>query len=378
MKRMLMVASVPSMIGQFNMGNINILLSLGYHVDVACDWNDRSVWNDDKVEDLKNKLKQINVDIYQVDFSRNIIKINRHIKSCIQLINLIKKKKYNFIHCHSPIGGAISRLVCKKTNTKCIYTAHGFHFYKGAPIQNWILFYPIEKWLSKYTDILITINKEDYNRAKNSFKMKQLEYVAGIGIDLNKLKLKEFNRENYRKELGFTKENFIILSVGELNKNKNHEVVIRAIAELDNNIHYLIAGQGILEDYLINLSKELKVDERVHLLGFRNDIAELNYSADLFILPSLREGLNVSLMEAMACPLPCIASNIRGNNDLIKDTIGGYLVNTNDIVQLRQCINFITSNNENKKIFGKYNKTKVLDFSKEKVVEEIINIYSKV
>lgn len=378
MKRMLMVASVPSMIGQFNMGNINILLSLGYHVDVACDWNDRSVWNDDKVEDLKNKLKQINVNIYQVDFSRNIIKINRHIKSCIQLINLIKKKKYNFIHCHSPIGGAISRLVCKKTNTKCIYTAHGFHFYKGAPIQNWILFYPIEKWLSKYTDILITINKEDYNRAKNSFKMKQLEYVAGIGIDLNKLKLKEFNRENYRKELGFTKENFIILSVGELNKNKNHEVVIRAIAELDNNIHYLIAGQGILEDYLINLSKELKVDERVHLLGFRNDIAELNYSADLFILPSLREGLNVSLMEAMACHLPCIASNIRGNNDLIKDTIGGYLVNTNDIVQLRQCINFITSNNENKKIFGKYNKTKVLDFSKEKVVEEIINIYSKV
>ena len=241
-----MVASVPSMIGQFHMGNINILLSLGYHVDVACDWNDRSVWNDDKVEDLKNKLKQINVDIYQVDFSRNIIKINRHIKSCIQLINLIKKKKYNFIHCHSPIGGAISRLVCKKTNTKCIYTAHGFHFYKGAPIQNWILFYPIEKWLSKYTDILITINKEDYNRAKNSFKMKQLEYVAGIGIDLNKLKLKEFNRENYRKELGFTKENFIILSVGELNKNKKHEVVIRAIAEVDNNSHYLIAGQGSL------------------------------------------------------------------------------------------------------------------------------------
>lgn len=123
MKRMLMVASVPSMIGQFNMGNINILLSLGYHVDVACDWNDRSVWNDDKVEDLKNKLKQINVDIYQVDFSRNIIKINRHIKSCIQLINLIKKKKYNFIHCHSPIGGAISRLVCKKTNTN-VSTLH--------------------------------------------------------------------------------------------------------------------------------------------------------------------------------------------------------------------------------------------------------------
>ena len=317
MKKMLMIASVPSMIGQFNMQNIQILQRLEYQVDVACDWNDRSVWDDGKIENLRIRLKSMNIRMFQIDFSRSVLRFDRHITAYNQLAELLKMQRYDFMHCHSPIGGAISRLACKKTDTKCIYTAHGFHFYKGAPLLNWLIYYSIEKWLSRYTNILITINKEDFNRAQRKFKMKQLEYVSGVGVDIKQFQLENFDRKEYREKLGYTDEDFVILSVGELNKNKNHEVVLRTIAKLNNpKVKYMIAGQGVLKDYLLNLAEKLHIKNQIQLLGFRKDIPELLNSSDLYVLPSLREGLNVSLMEAIASRIPCVASNIRGNMDL--------------------------------------------------------------
>lgn len=316
MKYMLMIASVPSMIGQFNMDNINILLDLGYKVDVACDFNDRSVWTEEKVNNLRNKLDELNIEMYQIDFSRSVTKVDRHIKAYRQLVELLKEKKYNFVHCHSPIGGAITRLACKKTNTKCIYTAHGFHFYKGAPIQNWMLFYPIEKYLSRYTDILITINQEDYSCAKKKFYTKKVEYVPGVGVDIDNIKSIKGDRDELISQIKVSPDSYLMLSVGELTKRKNHKLIISILPNLSSNVHYLIVGKGPLRDTLENLSKKYGVSDRVHFLGYRSDVVKIMKSCDLFLFPSLQEGLPVALMEAIASNMQCLVSDIRGNSEL--------------------------------------------------------------
>lgn len=315
-KKVLMIATVPYMIGQFNMNNINILINLGYEVHVACDWSDTSIWTEDKKNCLKKNLDNLNIKYYQIDYSRSVFNLRNHIVAYRQTLKLLQKYKYNFVHCHTPIASAIARLVCKKTNTKCIYTAHGFHFFEGSSLINWMIFYPIEKWLSKYTDILITINNEDYNRAKQKFFMKRLEYLPGIGININNIKNIVVDKDEMRKNLNISKENRVIISVGELSKRKNHEVVIKALKNFEN-ITYIICGQGVLYDYLQNLANKNHVDLR--LLGFRPDRIELVKISDAFIFPSFQEGLPVALMEAVACDIVCIASNVRGNTDLIKN-----------------------------------------------------------
>ena len=316
--RVLMVASVPSMIGQFNMDNIQILLGMGYKVDVACDFSDMSVWPKAKVMSLKKQMEESGVLCLQVDFSRSPLSIKRHLNAYKKIVRLLKENDYEFIHTHTPIASAIARLAAKKTHTKVIYTAHGFHFYHGAPLKNWVLFYPIEKHLSRYTDILITINKEDYNRAKEKFKSSQIFYVPGIGVDIEKINMCCVDIEHKRTELGLKENDIMLLSVGELSERKNHEAVIRALNVLNNDkIKYFIVGKGQLKEYLENLISDMNLQNQVTLLGFRTDVLELCKSADIFIFPSLQEGLPVALMEAMACKTIVLCSAIRGNTDLI-------------------------------------------------------------
>ena len=378
MKKMLMVATVPSMIGQFNMNNISILLNLEYEVHVACNWNDRSVWTQEKVDNLKNKLNDLEVKFYQIDFSRSIFDLKNHFESYKQILELTNKNKYNFIHCHTPIASVITRLVCKKSRIKCIYTAHGFHFYKGAPLINWMIFYPIEKYLSKYTDILITINKEDYNRAKNNFKMKAIEYIPGVGVDIQKFQLDDFDRDSYRKQLGLNKNDFMILSVGELNKNKNHEIIVRAVAKLKNtNIHYFIAGEGNLKYYLKKLAVELNVDKQVHLLGYRSDIVELNNCADIFAFPSIREGLGLAAIEAMAAGKPIITSNTRGINDYSKNGVTGFKYQYNDINGFANGINILLTDPSLIKQMSSNCYESSLSFDKRRSYEILKSVYEK-
>ena len=327
--RVLMVASVPSMIGQFNMDNIQILLGMGYKVDVACDFSDMSVWPKAKVMSLKKQMEESGVLCLQVDFSRSPLSIKRHLNAYKKIVRLLKENDYEFIHTHTPIASAIARLAAKKTHTKVIYTAHGFHFYHGAPLKNWVLFYPIEKHLSRYTDILITINKEDYNRAKEKFKSSQIFYVPGIGVDIEKINMCCVDIEHKRTELGLKENDIMLLSVGELSERKNHEAVIRALKVLNNDkIKYFIVGKGQLKEYLENLISDMNLQNQVTLLGFRTDVLELCKSADIFIFPSLQEGLPVALMEAMACKTIVLCSAIRGNTDLINKY--EYIFNQDD------------------------------------------------
>lgn len=270
---------------------------------------------------------------YNIPFERNPLK-SGNLKAYKELKHIIDEGEYDIIHCHTPVGAMLTRLAAKqarKQGTKVFYTAHGFHFYKGAPVINWILYYPVEKWLSRYTDVLITINKEDYERAK-TFKAGKVCYVPGVGIDLKKFNVGYVNKEQKRKEIGVSADDFVLLSVGELIPRKNHEVVIRALSvlkQLDklNHIEYVICGRGAYETDLKKLAEGLDVADHVHFLGYRNDISEICNCADLFVFMSHQEGLPVALMEAMACGLPAVCSNIRGNTDLIEDGVTGLLAN---------------------------------------------------
>ena len=270
---------------------------------------------------------------YNIPFARNPLKPG-NLKAYTDLKKVIDEGGYDIIHCHTPVGAMLTRLAAKqarKNGTKVFYTAHGFHFYKGAPAINWLLYYPVEKWLSRYTDVLITINKEDYERAK-TFKAGRVCYVPGVGIDLKKFNVGYVDKEQKRKEIGVASDDFVLLSVGELIPRKNHEVVIQAMSVLKQNgglehIEYVICGQGAYEVDLKKLAEELSVADHIHFLGYRNDISEICNCADLFVFMSHQEGLPVALMEAMACGLPAVCSNIRGNTDLIDDGVTGLISN---------------------------------------------------
>lgn len=372
MKKFLMTATVPSMIGQFNMNNIRLLLDMKYEVHVACNFRDRSVWTEERIKKFEQQLSELHVKKIQIEYARTPYNIPKLIKSYFELKKLIRKEKYDGLHCHTPVAGLIARSAAKRagTKTRVIYTAHGFHFYKGAPVLNWLLYYPIEKWMSRYTDVLITINREDYQRAKRKFHAKEISYVPGVGIDVEKIQSVQVNWKVKRKEIGIAEDDFLLLSVGELNKNKNHEVVIRALAELKNpKIKYVICGQGPLKGYLEDLAEELGVKEQLFLLGFRTDVIEICKSANVFVFPSKREGLSVALMEAMACKLPCVVSKIRGNTDLIKEGKGGYFFPAFSKDECKKKLMIIINNFSIRKTMSEYNGKLIFKYSTDQIME---------
>lgn len=317
---------------------------------------------------------------YNIPFERNPLKPG-NLKAYKELKHIIDEGEYDIIHCHTPVGAMLTRLAAKqarKQGTKVFYTAHGFHFYKGAPAINWILYYPVEKWLSRYTDVLITINKEDYERAK-TFKAGKVCYVPGVGIDLKKFNVGYVNKEQKRKEIGVSADDFVLLSVGELIPRKNHEVVIRALSvlkQLDklNHIEYVICGRGAYETDLKKLAEGLDVADHVHFLGYRNDISEICNCADLFVFMSHQEGLPVALMEAMACGLPAVCSNIRGNTDLIEDGVTGLLAN-NTPEEVAQSISKMKSDTALRNRVASAALQKIKQFDLSSVEDEMSKIY---
>lgn len=382
MKKALIFASVASMIDQFNMNNISILEELGYKVEVACNFEFGSSTSKDRVSEFRKELESRGIKTHQISVPRKIVAIREIIQAYKKAKSLVTINNYDIVHCHSPIGGVIARMACKKNRekgTKVIYTAHGFHFFKGAGIKNWIVFYSIEKWFSKYTDVLITINREDYSRAKKFFKAIRIEYVPGIGINTRKLDEVGIDKLSKRKELGIPMNSFLVLSVGELNKNKNHETIINSISKLSNkNVYYLICGQGILENKLKKLISELELDERVKLLGYRNDIEEISKVSDIFVFPSFREGLSVALMEAMAIGLPIICSNIRGNIDLIEEGKNGYLINPADVNGYVKSLDNLINDITLRQFMTKYNKETIINFDVDLVNKCMKKIYAEV
>jgi glycosyltransferase EpsD len=350
---------------------------------------------------------------YFLPIERSPFKLE-NIQALAHLKKIIDKEQYNIIHCHTPMGGVLARLAAmgaRKHGTKVIYTAHGFHFFRGAPLVNWLVYYPIEWMLSHVTDVLITINQEDYERAKK-FPAKRVEYVPGVGIDIGRFQIndkicldsemvalseeereraclqelffqKDSEEKRYigsrkkqlRQEFGIEDEEIMLLSVGELIPRKNHVLIMEALAELtDLKIKYLICGTGPSEEMLRQKIKQLDLEDNVILAGHRDDIPEICHAADIFVFPSLQEGLPVALMEAMAAGLPVAASRIRGNTDLITHKKNGYLL-SNRKESYEKAIRLLAGSKKRRDAFGQAARETVKAYSLEKVEKRMVGIY---
>ena len=278
---------------------------------------------------------------YNIPFERNPLKLG-NISAYHQLKKIIDEGKYDIIHCHTPVGAMLTRIAsrrARKLGTKVIYTAHGFHFFTGAPLKNWLLYYPVEWICSWWTDVLITINKEDYKRASEHLHAKKTVYVPGVGVDTGKFAVCKVDKSKKRSELGLKDTDFVLLSVGELQERKNHKIVIEALRQMKvegclDNIKYVIAGTGELMEFFRRLITDYNLEDCVHLLGYRSDIDELCEIADCFVHPSIREGLGIAPLEAMVAGLPLISSYVNGIKDYTEDGISGCCIAPNNVNEM--------------------------------------------
>lgn len=346
-------------------------LDLGYEVYVGI--------SRDNPEQLPCDL---NIKFYDEHIYRNVLAFKDNYIAYKNLMALLKNGNFEAIHCNTPIGGVIGRLCGKIAKVpKVIYTAHGFHFYKGASLVNRTLFKWAEMFMAHYTDAIITINNEDYEAAKK-LKLRncgKTYYVPGVGIETTDIKDAKEKRKDLLEEIGADNNSILIISVGDLNKNKNCKVIIRSLKKLNNpNIHYILCGVGEKKHELISIVKKNNLESNIHFLGFRNDVPQLLKSCDIYAIASCREGLSRSLMEAMAAGLPCIASEIRGNVDLIEDGKGGYLCNPADVDGFAKAISDISNDEKIRISMGEINLQKIKKFDVKNVNTIIKGIYNEV
>ena len=369
--RILYVTTISLTMNSFFIPHIEMLVRERNHVDIACNYKDLA---------LDPLYSELGCAFYQIDFSRSPTSLD-NIKAYSQLKKVLENGKYDIVHCHTPIASVVARLVCmrfrKTDRLRVFYTAHGLHFYKGAPLLNWLLFYPIEKFCSSYTDKLITINREDYNLVLHRFKAKEVHLIPGVGVDLTRFENVQIDKKTKRREIGVPEDAFLLLSVGELNENKNHQIVIKALARLNNpKVHYAIAGVGEKKNDLLRLAQKQGVAGQVHLLGYRNDIPELNCSADVFCFPSIREGLPVSLIEASACGLPAIVAKNRGTCEIIAANENGFLCENDDEEQFASFIDLLVNDCLLHKRMAKNAVVSVSRYNVLSVVNAMRDIYS--
>ncbi|MDD6479319.1 MAG: glycosyltransferase [Oscillospiraceae bacterium] len=360
--KILYVTTIGTTMGFFK-EFIGSLINDGHTVDIA---------TNEETSPVPEFYYNRNCKVFGISTSRSPFSLG-NFRAIKQIRQIVIENGYDIVHCHTPLAAAATRLACRplrKKGLKVFYTAHGFHFYKGAPIKNWLIFYPIEKICSYFTDVLITINKEDYDLAKRKFRAKKTEHVEGVGIDLSEFGRNSFFREQKREELGIPEDAKLLLSVGELNENKNHETVIKAIK--DFGVYYIIAGEGALHEHLQKLIDEQDLTDKVKLLGYRDDVSELYSAADIFVFPSFREGLSVALMEAMASGLLCAVSKIRGNVDLI-DYNGGSYFNPTDAESCKLAIEDLMK--KDCISICKYNAEKIKTFSRDNIVKKMKKMY---
>ncbi len=334
MKKVLIVASVVSFIEWFNKENVEFLREkLGCEVHIACSFDYMTDTDELRTKSYIEKIKSQNVFLHNIAFARSPFS-RSNLKAYRELKQLIDREKFDLIHCHTPAVSMLTRLAARKSRRNgCVvmYTCHGFHFHNASPKKNWLLYYPVERFLSRYCDYIVTINKEDFERAK-TFHCANVRYIPSVGVDIKKIQQLSIDRTAKRALIGVPADKILIISAGELIERKNHEVIIRALAEVNNrDIYYAIAGKGPLMDYLKNLATDLGLADRVLLLGFRTDVFELYHAADISAFPSKIEGLGLAGVEAMAAGVPLISSNVHGILDYVIDGETGFAVDPKDV-----------------------------------------------
>ncbi len=363
--KVLLTATVQSHIGQFHLPLINMLKEQGHEVHVAAKYN----------LDVKPGLSLDIADkVFDVPFSRSPFSAD-NIKAYKILKKIIKENNYDVIHCNTPMGSVVTRAAAKRKTAKVIYTAHGFHFYKGAPLKNWLMYFPVEWLMAFKTDLLICINKEDYAFASKHLHAENVKYVHGVGFDKKRFDA-GMTKEAARHELGIGNEETVLLSVGDINKRKNHRLLIRALPFLKElKSHLYIAGWDQLGGELERTAAALGVGDMVTFTGYTRNLSLYFSAADVFLFPSLQEGLPIALIEAMSRGLPVVATDIRGTNDLIKDGDGGYLLKTDDFRGFADKITCLARSEQLRQSFGKRNIKEAQRFEVVPVIEEMKSIY---
>lgn len=370
MKKALYVATVDIHIKSFHLPYLKLLHDNGYEVHVATNGNENFPFCDVK---------------HQICIERSPFKAS-NLKAIRQLKRIIENEKFDIVHCHTPMGAVVARLATKNARknygTRVIYTAHGFHFYKGAPKLNWLLFYPIEKYLAKYTDTLITINKEDFNLAKRKFykRCKDIQYVPGVGIDIKKfdVNIQKSERNIIIEKFGLNKNDFILTCVARLDKNKNQGFLIDVMKQINltnKKIHLFLVGPDELNGIYQKKVEDDNV-ENVHFLGRRDDIPTILSISDIIVSASLREGLPVNIIEAFAAGKPVVVLNCRGMNDLIENEQNGFIINNNNSKSFIDCISLLENDKKMYDTICKNNISKASKYSIEELLGKVWNIYN--
>ena len=368
MKKVLFVAHVDSHIRHFHLPYLKYFKDKGYEVHVATSNDENEVF---PCCDVK----------HTVCVERSPFKVN-NLKAIKQMKKILDEEHFDIIHCHTPMGGVIARIAAKKARkegTKVFYTAHGFHFYKGAPKKYWMIFYPVEKYLSKFTDVLITINQEDFEIAKTKFRAKRVELVHGVGVDDKKFTdepLSTEEKDNLKKELKINDNDFVMMYVAELIDRKNQVMLIEAMKDVINeipNIKVFLIGNGVNYDKYDALIKELGVEKNVILLGYRRDVPKLLKLCDVCISTSTQEGMGLNLIEGLLSGVPIIASKIRGHLEFTKENINGlFFENTEELVK---DIVLLTKDMKLREKLAKNARESVKDFTLDNAYMEEIKIY---
>ena len=335
--KVLVLTTISGFLAKFEMNDVKILQENGCTVHYA------SNFNNPIYEDKKDELKKMGIKLHNICIQKSPLRLIRNAKAFKQLVDIVKREEIDMIHCHNPMGGVLGRLITMFIGRKVytIYTAHGFHFYDGAPLKNWLMYYPIERFLAAFTDILITINHEDFLRAKKFKKRKngKAVYIPGVGIDVEKFSKKPGCYETERAKWNVPKDAFHVVSVGELNDNKNHEVIIDILSDPKMaNVYYTICGKGYKKDELQKKIDDLGLTGRVKLLGYRTDIEMILQSADCFAFPSKREGLGVASLEALGCGVPIVATDNRGTREYVIHNRNGFMCDLNKKEQYKEAI----------------------------------------
>ena len=371
MKKILLTATVQSHIVQFHRPLADILHEKGFELHVAA----------------RNNLGEkngLNLDfadeVYNVPFSRSP-KSTDNIKAYFELKKIIDQNSYDIIHCNTPMGGIVTRLAAvkaRKNGVKVIYTAHGFHFYKGAPKKNWLIFYPIEKMMARFCDVLIAITKEDYELARREF-CTNVQHIHGVGVYTERYHpVNPDTQLALRVNENLKKSDYVILCTGELNRNKNQKTLISTAAILKNeipNLKILLAGNGPLEQELKRQIIDLKLEDNIQLLGYRADLEKITPVADLVVSCSYREGLPLNIIEAMLCKKPVVVSINRGHKELVKDGCNGYIVKADAAEEYADRIRKIYYESEMAKKMGECGWHMAQAYTAESVKKELEQIY---
>ena len=368
-KSILYVAVSQGHLSVFHEPYLRWLRNNGYHVDIAAGPSPRFV------------IKEFD-EYHEVIFARSPLSI-KNAKAFIALVKLLRAKSYTMVHCHTPVASVLSRFASlfARGRPVVLYTAHGFHFFPGAPLNNWVFWFSIEWLFTRLTDIVITINRWDENAAKQWLRAKRVRLIPGIGIDTERFfppSLSDYQAQ--RKKLNIPEEAFVLLYIAEFIPRKNHKFLIQALEKLQKfipGVILLLAGDGPLLDATKSDCACSGLSSRVKFLGFRRDIAELSHAADLSVSASLHEGLGLGLAELMSTGVPVVASEDRGHRELVKHGVTGFLYPQNDENAFVQYVVKLAEDPELRQTMGKAAREHVESFSLFNSLASMTGIYKE-